>query len=41
MGLFDVDPTEDCEQCGNSVLAIYIEDGLCPDCQDSGFVWNG
>jgi hypothetical protein len=41
MGLFDVDPIEECEQCGSSVLEIYIEDGLCPDCQVSGFEWNG
>jgi hypothetical protein len=33
MGLFDFDPTKDCEQCGNVVLEIYIEDGLCPECR--------
>ena len=35
--LSDPDPDqsiEECEECGEETLAVYIEDGICPDCRD-------
>lgn len=28
------DATEQCSECHETVLAAYIEDGRCPDCQE-------
>lgn len=24
---------EECTGCGEAVLAVYLEDGICPDCR--------
>lgn len=26
---------EECVECGDGFLEIYIEDGVCPDCRDA------
>lgn len=27
-------PTETCDECGESVLAAYLGDGVCPECRN-------
>ncbi|MGQ5515402.1 hypothetical protein [Halococcus saccharolyticus] len=32
-GAGDDSITEECTECGDSVLDIYLEDGVCVDCR--------
>ncbi len=37
MATKDDDPEqvlEECTECGEEVLAVYLEDGVCPDCRE-------
>ena len=27
-------PTETCDECGESVLSEYLDDGVCPECRN-------
>jgi hypothetical protein len=39
MSKAETDPTEQCTECGNWMLDIYVEDGLCRECQEGQPRW--